>query len=113
MNTVEKLNRLCKWRSVLVGWQLGTRPAGDPEAQAVRDQRDVLMLLRCEVNALARLCIDQGVFSPKAWAMQLGDEADALNEAYRQRFPGMEATELGIRIVDPEKAAETTRGWRP
>lgn len=46
------LNKLCKWRTILAGWQLGTRPKEDPEAQAVRDQRELLLLLRCEVTAL-------------------------------------------------------------
>ena len=39
-------NRLCKWRTVLTGWQLGTRAKGDPEGDAVRDHREVTLLLR-------------------------------------------------------------------
>lgn len=111
--TLAKLNRVCKWRSILTGWQLGTRPAGDPEAQAIRDQRDLLIVLRCEVSALVALLVKADVFSLRAWEAQLGDEADALDAGFRERFPGMESTEHGIAIVDPAKAAETMRGWRP
>lgn len=34
------LNVVCKWRSLFAGWQLGTRPKGDPESDAVRDHRE-------------------------------------------------------------------------
>jgi hypothetical protein len=30
------LNVLAKWRGLFAGWQLGTRPKGDPESDAVR-----------------------------------------------------------------------------
>lgn len=112
MTTREKLERLCKWRSVFAGWQLGTRSKEDPECQAVRDHRDVTMLLRAEVNALTRLCIDAGVFSVGAFDKQLGDEADHLNAAYAARFPGIEATEHGIAIVDVPAAMKTMEGWK-
>jgi hypothetical protein len=112
-DALAKLNRVCKWRSILTGWQLGTRPMGDPEAQAIRDQRDLLIALRCEVSALVALLVKADVFSLPAWEAQLGDEADALDAGFRERFPGIEATDYGIAIVDPAKAAETMRGWKP
>jgi hypothetical protein len=31
------LNRLCKWRAILAGRHLGTRPDTDPQCQAMRD----------------------------------------------------------------------------
>ena len=35
--TMRALNVLAKWRTLLAGWQLGTRPKGDPECDAVSD----------------------------------------------------------------------------
>jgi len=40
------LNVLAKWRAHFSGWQLGTRPKGDPEGDAVRDHREATILLR-------------------------------------------------------------------
>lgn len=54
------LQKLCKWRSVFAGWQLGTRPDTDAECQAVRDHREVTMLMRAELSALTALLIEKG-----------------------------------------------------
>src|SRR5205809_59165 len=48
------LNRLTKWRSVFAGWQLGTRPLGDPECDAVRDHREVTILMRAELTTIKK-----------------------------------------------------------
>lgn len=53
--TRRRLEKLGKWRSLFAGWQLGTRLDNDPECQAVRDHREVTMLLRTEVNAAGLL----------------------------------------------------------
>jgi hypothetical protein len=113
MSGMEALNRLAKWRMIFTGWQLGTRLKGDPEADAVRDHREVTILLRAEASALAALLIRKGVFTPEEFDAQLQEEADALEIQYRRRFPGLEATDLGMAIVDAQKAAKTTRGWKP
>lgn len=104
------LNRLCKWRLVLTGRQLGTRPDTDPEAIAVRDIQERLLILRAEVSALAGLMIDEGL--PRNRLLnRIADEADRLAEAYQHRFPGFVATDTGI-TMDP-RAVETMRGWKP
>lgn len=108
----QALNRLTKWRALLAGWQLGTRPKGDPECDAVRDQRELLLILRAEVNAIAALCLAKGLFSDKEWDAALAKEADALSESMAQRFPGFRATNVGLEM-DSKLAAETTKGWRP
>jgi hypothetical protein len=102
------LQRVCKWRSVFAGWQLGTRPDTDAECAAIRDHREVTILLRVEVNALAKCLMDAGVISPEKWQRQLLEEAEALHEMYKEKFPGMEATDIGIHY-DTQKAAETMR----
>lgn len=58
----DALNKLTKWRMVFAGWQLGTRPKGDPECDAVRDHREATMIQRVEISALSRLLIKKRHF---------------------------------------------------
>lgn len=106
------LNKLCKWRLVFAGWQLGTRPDTDPECQAVRDQRDLLIMLRVESSAISALMIKAGVFSRQQFMDQLAAEALALDDAYQRKFPGFRSTNVGMEM-DAQLAAETMKGWRP
>ena len=105
------LQRLAKWRGVLAGWQLGTRPKGDPEADAVRDHRELSLILRAELNALVVKLIEKGVFTQEEFVAQVEAEADHLSTGMSKAFPGFKATDWGIEI-DPKVAAETMRGWR-
>lgn len=109
--TYAALEKLGKWRSVFAGWQLGTRLKGDPECDAVRDHREVTILLRAEVNALTRCMIEAGIFTSAKFTEVLGEEADALSKAYEGKFPGMKATEIGIEY-GPD-AVRTMEGWLP
>lgn len=102
-----------KWRSVFAGWQLGTRAEDDPECRAVRDQRELLLSMRAELNALIQLLIREKVFSYNDWCKQMCEEIDILDKAYEERFPGFQVSAMGLVITDKEKAAETTKGWRP
>lgn len=108
--TNRSLQRLAKWRNLLTGWQLGTRPKGDPEGDAVRDHREATLLLRAEQSALVVLLIEKGVFTLDEWQRQVEFEADALSEAMSRRFPGVVATDSGLRM--DQRAAETMRGWK-
>lgn len=108
----QKLNRLCKWRSVFAGWQLGTRADTDAECRAVRDHREVTMLLRAELNAMTKVLIDRGVITIEELERALGEEADKLSADYEKKFPGFKATDAGISI-NVQQAAQTTKGWRP
>jgi hypothetical protein len=108
---LDALNKLAKWRSVFASWQLGTRPHDDPECQAVRDHREVTMLLRAEVNALTMLLLKHGVFTEEELKTQVDDEAEHLNAKYEKRFPGFTATATGM-TVDLALAKETVKGWR-
>lgn len=109
---IDWINRLAKWRSVFAGWQLGTRPDTDAECRAVRDHREVTMLLRAEVNALTILLVEKGVFTREEHATQLQEEAQYLCAAYEKQFPGFKATDDGMDI-DLQKAANTTCTWKP
>ncbi len=103
-------NRVAKWRSVFAGWQLGTRLADDPESRAVRDQREVLIMLRAEVNAMTALLIEAGVMTTRTFTEQLILELEHLDAEYARRFPGMTSTDEGIAYQLP-LAAETMKGW--
>jgi|SRR3954470_11642276 len=109
--TWKALNRLAKWRTVLTGWQLGTRSKGDPEGDAVRDHREATLLQRVDINALTGLLMEKGVFSEADFEAQLIVEADALSEALEAKFPGFRARDDGMSM--DARAAETMRGWKP
>ncbi len=112
MAEIDWLNRLGKWRTVFAGWQLGTRAKGDPESDAVRDHRELSMLLRAEVSAISQLLVKRGVFTAEEYTAQVHDEAKLLCRAYERRFPGFKATDDGLH-VDAEIARDTMRGWKP
>lgn len=105
------LNKVTKWRTVFAGWQLGTRSDSDPECKAVKDHREVTILLRVENTALLKLLVDKGVFTTEEFQQAVIDEAEQLNKDYQKRFPGMEATDIGIRY--DRRAIETMKDWKP
>lgn len=104
-------NKLVKWRSVFAGWQLGTRVKGDPECDAVRDHREVTILLRAEQNAMIRLLVDKGIFTENDYHKALLEEAEQLDKDYEQRFPGVRSTDFGMQF--DTRAGETMRDWKP
>jgi hypothetical protein len=110
--SVEKaLNRLVKWRMIFAGWQLGTRSKEDPEAQAVRDTRELLMLLRTEVNALTACLLESKALTQDRLQAQLIIEAKMLEEAFEARWPGAKATDDGITL--DQRAQAWMSKWRP
>jgi hypothetical protein len=109
---MKALQKLAKWRQVFAGWQLGTRPIGDPECDAVRDHREVTILMRAELNALTRILVDRGVITESNFTAALEREAGYLEQDFQRRFPGIKATDYGIEYNLPE-ARETMKGWRP
>lgn len=108
---IERLNVLAKWRTIFAGWQLGTRPKGDPEADAVRDHREATLIMRAEVSALAAILIKKGVCTQAEWDEQVAIEADAYNEMLSRRFPGAVAFDGGMKI--DQRAAEWMSKWKP
>ena len=110
--TMKALNRLAKWRVLLTGWQLGTREKGDPEGDAVRDHREVTLLLRAEVNALVYLLVEKDLVSEAEWNEALAREAELLQRSLEGRFPGVKATDDGLTI-DPRRAASWMGKWKP
>lgn len=106
------LQRLTKWRIVFAGWQLGTRSDTDSEAAAVRDHREVTMVMRAEINALTGLLLEKGVITAEEFDAALGREAELLSADYARRFPGFVAEDYGMSI-NPQLARETTKDWKP
>lgn len=92
------LNRLCRWRTILAGWQLGTRPDTDPETQAVRDHREATLALRAEVSAVVNLLIMKGVCTQDEYMEQVAGEADYYNRQLEEKFPGAKASDSGMEI---------------
>ena len=107
----DALNKLAKWRSVFAGWQLGTRSKEDPECQAVRDHREVTMLMRAELNALTKVLLDKKVFTVEEFQTQLLDEATYLDKAYEEKFPGIKTTDIGVSFTEASKF--TMKNWKP
>lgn len=110
---LKALNRLCKWRAIFAGWQLGTRLRGDPEGDAVRDHREATIFSRAELSAITGLLIAKGVFSIEEFNDQLADEAEYLDKLYEKKFPGIRATDDGIELYDTTLASKTMEGWKP
>lgn len=106
------MNRITKWRQIFAGWQLGTRPITDAPAQAVRDHRELGIMLRVEMSALVNLLAEKGVFTGDEYMKQCIEEAGHLETAYRRKFPGARATDDGM-MIDPQVFAETTKNWLP
>jgi len=94
----DTLQRLCKWRAIFAGWQLGTRVKEDPEAQAVRDQRELTLLLRAELSALTALLIEKGIIGQEQFAAQIDREAELLMASLERRFPGARAQLDGMHL---------------
>jgi hypothetical protein len=101
-------NRLCKWRSVLVGWMIGTKGADEPGVKAHRDRADAVLMLRVEVNALTALLIQKGVFTREEFMVQVTEECGHKERELEAMFPGYRTIDNGISI-DPKLALETNR----
>jgi hypothetical protein len=107
----EALQKLAKWRAVFAGWQLGTRIKEDPEAQALRDHRELSLLLRVEVNALVRILVDKGLITEQQWINTLEHEAQLYDRDLEERFPGARTSLNGVHF--DERAHVWMKNWKP
>ena len=108
MRTTDALNRLCKWRSILAGWHLGTQAANAPGVQAMRDLQDFRLCIRAETNAITQLLIDKAVFTADEFRARLEIEAVLLERQLQEKFPGYRASDEGM-VVTPTVAEKTNR----
>lgn len=104
------INRLAKWRSLLAGWQVGTRPKGDPECDAIRDFQEARLVQRAELAALTRILLDKGICTVDELHDAIATEADAYNELLEQKFPGVTATHDGL-VMD-RRVLPWMKGWK-
>ncbi len=102
------LEKLTKWRKFFASWQLGTRPDGDGESKAVRDHREVTILMRAELSALTGLLIRKGLFTQAEFQDALEAEAIQLDQDYSDRYPGWSSAPDGLIMKMPE-ALDTMR----
>lgn len=105
------MNKLCKWRSVFVGWMIGTKRGDEPGVQAYRDAVDFRLAARVELNALSTLLIEKGVFTREEFTAQVAIEAGLYDTQLEKLFPGYRTTDEGLSI-DPRVAAETNKRLR-
>ena len=108
------LEKLCKWRSVFASWQLGTRLNTDDECNALKDHREVTILLRAEVNALTKVLLDKGIVTEDEWNNAVTEEAVYLDTRYEQKFPGFSTSLTGVDM-DVARVRETMKrmNWKP
>ncbi len=107
---IDWINRLGKWRSVLVGRLLGSRPDTDPQTIGYRRLVDQLHLRDLECAALIYLLIDKKVLTADEIKAEMQRKAQELCQQYQQEFPGFRASDIGMDI-DVARAMETTKGW--
>ena len=108
------LRVLCRWARLFAGWQLGTRLKGDPECDAVRDHRELSLLLRCELSALTGLLVEKGIFTVEEYSNALGREAAEMNSDFENRYPGAKATPDGLSLnLKKIREAGWMEGWKP
>ena len=108
MSSFGVLNKLAKWRNVFAAWQLGTRTDTDGECRAVKDHRELTILMRAELSALTGLLIKKGVITGPQFEAALTSEAGLLDHDYEGKFPGFSTGQDGVHMQLPE-AAETMK----
>ncbi len=91
-------NRLCKWRSVLVGWMIGSKHHDEPGVKAHRDRADAVLMLRVEVNALTALLIEKRLFTREEFMAQIVEECGHKERELEAMFPGYRTTDAGLSI---------------
>lgn len=108
------LNKLTKWRSVFAGWQLGTRSDTDAESRAVRDHREITMILRAEGSAVLGLLIEKGVITLEELQTAIADEAEIMDKGLEDRFRGFKSSPAGMEMdLAVIQEHGTMDGWRP
>lgn len=108
------LEKLTKWRSVFAGWQLGTRSEKDAESRAVRDHREITMILRVETTAIVGLLIDKGVITLEELQDAITSEAEIMDKSLEGRFRGFKSSPAGMEMdLAVIQEHGTMDGWRP
>jgi hypothetical protein len=99
-------NKLAKWRTFFTSWQVGTRLFNDHECKALRNQYEMYILMRADINALTGLLIKKGVFSAEEFTEALITETKQLDHMYEENYPGFSTSLDGLHMQMPA-AGET------
>jgi hypothetical protein len=91
-------NRVAKWRKILASWQVGTRPESDGETRAIKDHREITLLMRAELNAVVWFLQHKLGISEYEWVTRLTEELEHLDNQMEKKFPGFRSTDEGIEI---------------
>ncbi|HEX3640142.1 MAG TPA: hypothetical protein VHV10_02505 [Ktedonobacteraceae bacterium] len=86
------LNKLTKWRSVFASWQLGTRVKGNPEGDAIRDHREVTILLTAENSAFIQLLLNKHVFTLEEFEQRV--------QAEQKEVPSLPMNDVSVLSPD-------------
>jgi hypothetical protein len=100
--------KLGKWRGLYAGWWFGTKPIGDSQAKAARDNFDRTIMLRCEVNALTAILLDKGVCTTDEFVAHLLEEVEHMDRELERQWPGFYTDGASLHMKLPA-AAETMR----
>ena len=104
------LNKVTKWRTIFASWQLGTRGAYDAECNALKDHREVTMLLRMEMNAMLGLLKKNGIITEEDWTGAMIEEAKLTDADLEKRFPGAKSSEGGM-VLNTSEFMETCKKY--
>lgn len=77
------------------GKPVGLIPQNHPGNKETRDLINLILICRAEINALAKLCYDKGVFTNEEHINQLTDDLQYLTKEKAQ-FLGVEVTDYGL-----------------
>lgn len=98
------VQKLSKWKMFFASWQLGTRSSHDGECKAVKDHRELTLMLRAEVNTLTVLLERKGLISQVEFISELAEQCVLLDQQLEQRFPGFSTSTAGLEMKLPECA---------
>lgn len=104
----EALEVLAKWRAA---WgMMATMGTSAAFERCIRDMAEHLLMQRAELNALANLMVQKGVFAATEFTAQVEVEAELHSKVLEQSFPGFSASVAGLTLTQP-MAERTMRAW--
>jgi hypothetical protein len=66
--------------------------------------------MRAELSAFTGLCVKNGLFTAEDFQKALIDECELLEKDYEGRFPGVQATPLGLQF--DRRAEAWMKNWK-